>query len=155
MKIRYTLAVITFFINSVFGQYQNVRVSNPGSTSPEEVTIAINPSNPEQLAAGANIKFFYYSNTGGLTWTEKTLSSSLGVWGDPCVIYDGLNNLYFAHLSNPIAGYWIDRIVVQRSTDNGVTWNDGAGIGYQYPKNQDKEWMAVDLSDTPYKNNLY
>lgn len=148
--------LITFLIPfSLFGQYPNIRVSHPNSTTPEEVTIAINPTNPELLAAGANIKFMYYSTNGGLNWAEKTLSSSLGVWGDPCVIYDGLGNLYFAHLSNPINGYWIDRIVVQKSTDNGLTWNDGAGIGYQYPKNQDKEWMAVDLSDTPHKNNLY
>ena len=154
MKTTFTiLACLVSY--SLFGQYPNVRVSHPNSTSPEEVTIAINPINPEQIAAGANIKFMYYSNNGGLSWTEKTLSSSLGVWGDPCVIYDGLGNLYFAHLSNPINGYWIDRIVVQKSTDNGLTWSDGAGIGYQYPKNQDKEWMAVDLSDSPYKNNLY
>ncbi len=155
MRITFTIFIVSFWAAIIFGQYANIRVSNVASTTPEEVTIAINPSNPDQLAGGANIKFMYYSNNGGLSWTEKTLSSSLGVWGDPCVIYDGLNNLYFAHLSNPITGYWIDRIVVQRSTDNGVSWDDGAGIGYQYPKNQDKEWMAVDLSDTPYKNNLY
>jgi hypothetical protein len=151
-------AILILFIGitvAVNAQYTNIRVSSPGSNDPEEVTIAINPLNPDILAAGANIKYFYYSTNGGLNWTQKLLSSSLGVWGDPCVIFDGLGNLYFAHLSNPLNGYWIDRIVVQKSTDNGLTWNDGAGIGYNYPKNQDKEWLAVDLSTPQYKNYLY
>jgi hypothetical protein len=144
-----------FFSISILAQYTNIRVSNVSSTDPEEVTIAINTQNPNQLAAGANIKYFYYSNDAGLSWTQKTLTSTLGVWGDPVVIYDGLGHLYFAHLSNPISGYWIDRIVVQKSTDNGITWNDGAGVGFNHPKKQDKEWLAVDLQDTPYKNYIY
>ena len=54
-----------------------------------------------------------------------------------------------------LIGYFIDRIVVQKSTDNGLTWDDGKGIGLNSPKNQDKEWLAVDLSNDKYKNNLY
>jgi hypothetical protein len=149
------LLILFSFTTVIYSQYPNIRVSSPTSTDPEEVTIAINPLNPDILAAGANIKYFYYSTNGGLNWSQKLLSSSLGVWGDPCVIFDGLGNLFFAHLSNPLSGYWIDRIVVQKSTDNGLTWNDGAGIGYNYPKNQDKEWLAVDLSTPQYKNYLY
>jgi hypothetical protein len=148
--------ILFIFINAVlYSQYPNIRVSNVGSNDPEEVTIAINPLNPDILAAGANIKYFYYSTNGGQSWNQKLMSSSLGVWGDPCVIFDGLGNLYFAHLSNPMSGYWIDRIVVQKSTDNGLTWNDGAGIGYNYPKHQDKEWLAVDMSTPQYMNYLY
>ncbi len=150
-----TLLCSFLFSIQILAQYTNVRVSNAGSSDPEEVSIAINTMNPNQLGAGANITYFYYSNNAGTSWTQKTLSSSLGVWGDPVVIYDGLNNLYFGHLSNPISGYWIDRIVIQKSTDNGVTWNDGAGIGYNYPKNQDKHWLAVDLQNNSYKNYIY
>lgn len=147
-----TILLLTTITHS---QITNIRLSSTSSNDPEEVAIAINPNNPNQLAAGANIAYLYYSNNGGLNWTQKVMSSTLGVWGDPCLIYDGLGYLYFAHLSNPLQGYWIDRIVVQRSTDNGLTWNDGAGIGYNSPKNQDKEWLAVNLSDSPYKNHIY
>lgn len=133
-------------------QYPNVRVNNANSTDPEEVTIAINTANPNMLAAGANIKYMYYSTNGGFNWTQKNLSSTFGVWGDPCVTYDKSGNLFYGHLSNPVGGgYWIDRIVVQKSTDNGLTWNDGAGIGFTTPKNQDKEWLAVDYTN----NNVY
>lgn len=155
-RILLLLFFLTLISTSIFSQYQNYRVSNSLSIDPEEVTIAVNIKNPNQLAAGANLTYFYSSSDGGVNWTQKNMTSSLGVWGDPCLLYDGLGNLYYAHLSNPpSSGYWIDRIVVQKSTNNGLTWNQGAGIGFNSPKNQDKEWLAVDLQDTPYKNFLY
>lgn len=137
-------------------QYKNIRVNNPTSINPEEVTIAINPTNPLNLAAGANIRYYYYSMDGGHTWTEGQLSSPLGVWGDPCVTFDADGNLFFGHLSNPPdPGYWIDRIVVQKSTDGGQTWNNGSGIWFSPPKNQDKEWLIADMTQSPYRNRLY
>lgn len=141
---------------SLSAQFKNIRVDAASTTDAEEVAIAINTKNPAQVAAGANISYHFYSSDSALTWTQKSLTSSLGVWGDPCVIYDGLGNLYFAHLSYPgyVSANWIDRIVVQKSTDNGKTWNDGTGIFHNPPKQQDKEWLAVDLH-SQYKNNLY
>ena len=156
IKIYHIISSIILFSIPIHGQYQNVQISSKNSTDPEEVTIAINTQIPKQLAAGANIRYFYSSSDGGNTWKQSNMVSSLGVWGDPCLIYDGLGNLFYAHLSNPPSpGYWIDRIVVQKSTDNGATWNQGSGIGFNSPKNQDKEWLAVDLQDTPYKNFVY
>lgn len=40
-------------------QFQNIMVNKPSSQTPEKVTIAINPNNPNILAAGANIDFFF------------------------------------------------------------------------------------------------
>ena len=139
----------------VFAQFNNVKINNPNSTSPEEVTIAINRQNPSQMAAGANISFFYNSSDAGTTWTQSSLSSTFGVWGDPCVIYDTNGNLYFGHLSNPPHGEWIDRIVVQKSTNNGLNWDAGVGIGWNPPKNQDKEWLAVDRTTSNQAGNIY
>ena len=82
-------------------QYPNIRVSDPASTNPEEIVITINPANPLNLAIGANIDYYYYSLDGGQTWTEGRLSSTLGVFGDPCVVFDADGNLYYSHLSNP------------------------------------------------------
>ncbi len=137
------------------GQIVNVRVSPPTSTNPEEVVVAINPLNPSTLVAAANLNYFYYSTDAGETWSQGRLTSSLGVAGDPCVIFDALGNAYYGHLSNPAGGSWLDRIVVQKSTDGGKTWNDGAGIGLNGSKDQDKEWLAADMTDSPYRNNLY
>lgn len=154
-RFQFVILLIIFISGVSLAQYPNIRVSNTSSNDPEEVTIAINPVNPNILAAGANLRYFYRSTNGGTTWIQNQLTSSLGVWGDPCVIFDSLGYLYYAHLSNPITGYWIDRIVIQRSTDNGVSWNDGAGVGYTYPKNQDKEWLAVDLTRSAHRGNIY
>ncbi|MEM9340564.1 MAG: sialidase family protein, partial [Bacteroidota bacterium] len=32
----------------------------------------------------------------------------------------------------------------QKSTDGGLTWDDGTAIGFNHPKDQDKEWAVID-----------
>ncbi|MGD8413888.1 MAG: sialidase family protein, partial [Candidatus Latescibacterota bacterium] len=144
---------------AALAQFTNVRVSDPGYVDypPEEVVISINPADPLNIAAGANVTYYYYSTDGGYTWTQGNLTSTYGVWGDPCVTFDALGNLYFAHLSwpNQTAGDWLDRIVVQKSTNGGMTWDNGVGVGYNPPKDQDKEWIAADKTGSVYHNNLY
>ena len=105
--------------------------------------------------AASNLDFYYYSFDGGTTWTEGRMWSSLGVWGDPCVIFDAEGNLYYGHLSDPLDGDFIDRIVIQKSVDGGQTWNDGAGIGLNPPKDQDKEWLVADHTESPFRNTIY
>jgi hypothetical protein len=146
-------SLFLFSSTTLFSQYQNIKVSKSGK--PEEVTISINPTNPLNLAAGANIDYYYYSMDGGLTWTEGHLASTLGVYGDPCMIFDPDGNLYYSHLSIPSSESWLDRIVVQKSINGGMTWNDGVGIGLNPPKQQDKEWLVADFTNSAYHNNLY
>ena len=155
MKI--LIILFMFYVGALYAQFQNVKVSSDSSRQPNEVSIAINPVNTKLVAAGSNLKYYFASDNEGANWNEQTMSSlKLGVWGDPCVLYDGNGNLFYAHLSNPPTdGYWVDRIVIQKSTDNGINWNDGVGVGYNPPKNQDKEWLAVDLTNSNYRNNLY
>ncbi|MEJ2637450.1 MAG: T9SS type A sorting domain-containing protein [Calditrichia bacterium] len=150
-----TVFLLGMSLRSIYAQYPNVRVSSPGSMDPEEVTIAINPANPMNLAAGANISYYYYSMDGGYNWNQGNLVSPLGVYGDPCVNFDVNGNLYYAHLSNPASGYWLDRIVVQKSENGGMSWSEGAGVGLNPPKQQDKEWLVADLTSSAFRNNLY
>lgn len=152
--MRHFIAILLLLPVLVFGQYDNIRVDDPSTNDAEEVTIAINPVSPNYLAAGANISYFFYSADSGKTWNQTNLTSNYGVWGDPVVIFDEIGNLYFSHLSNPPSGYWIDRIVIQKSTDNGLTWNSGTHTGVTPPRNQDKEWLAVDMH-SQYKGNVY
>lgn len=148
-KIKYLL-IFMFCITIAEAQHTNVMISN--QNSPEEVSICIDPLNTNRLVAGANIDSYYYSTNTGSTWVLGTLASPYGVWGDPAIACDRYGNFYFFHLSNPPSGgTWIDRIVCQKSTNNGVNWNSGTFMGLNGSKAQDKHWPAIDRRN----NNIY
>lgn len=155
MNIKIVLFLLFTLSDEIFSQYQNVQVSNPNNSDPNEVSITINPMNPANIAAGANINYYYYSTNSGLSWAQGGLTSSLTVWGDPALTFDVNGHLYFGHLTNPAGPAFIDRIVVQKSTNGGVSWSDGVGIGLNLPKQQDKEWLAVDMTHSAHRNNIY
>jgi len=143
LKILFATLCIFFLNLNLIGQ--NIEISNSGN--PIEPSIMMDPKNPNILVAGSNLHYYYTSNDGGLTWNTQSLSSSYGVWGDPVIDVDTLGNFYFTHLSNPPSGNWIDRIVCQKSTDNGNTWSDGTYIGLNGTKAQDKQWTVVDRTN--------
>ena len=127
--------------------HPNVLVST--QNAPTETAICINPKNTNELVAGANVNNQYYSTNGGLTWTWRMLSSPYNVWGDPCVVVDTTGAFYYLHLSNPNpgGGYtfpFIDRIQVQRAATAAAPFSLRGTFGLNAPKQQDKEWAAVD-----------
>lgn len=130
-------------------QYTNILVSD--EEDPNETAIFINPKNTSQIVAGANLNSCYVSSDGGQNWNRKTMTSDLGVWGDPCVVVDTNGYFYFFHLSYPSQATWLDQIVCQRSTDGGLSWSSGSGMGKNDPKEQDKEWACVN----PLNNEIY
>lgn len=141
---RLTLSLLLLlFLGATFAQYQNVMISD--EQYPEEPSIMMNPKNPSQLVAGANLKSYYISEDGGHNWTRGDLvSQEYGVWGDPVIIVDTAGDFYYFHLSNPQIGNWIDRIVCQKLDFESGTWNDGTYMGLNGTKAQDKEWAVVD-----------
>jgi len=159
--MKYLVFLITIFLflnpSSGFAQspYPNVKIS--AEDGPNEVCIAINPLDVNNIVAAANIDAYYYSFDGGLTWAVRKLTSNLGVWGDPCVVPDTKGNFYYFHLANSIdSKIWLDRIVCQKSTDGGISWSQpGTYMGINAPHLQDKEWAAVDLTYSFYRNNIY
>ncbi|HEX2865788.1 MAG TPA: T9SS type A sorting domain-containing protein [Ignavibacteriales bacterium] len=157
MKAVILLMCVLFTFSVSQAQYTNVKI-NKTNNQPEEVAIAINPANPLNIAAGANINNYYYSFDSGKSWMEGRLSSPYGVWGDPSLTFDAAGNLYYAHLSAPpeSLGYWIDRMVVQKSADGGISWSPGIGVGFNPPRrNQDKEWISSDWTQSKFRNNIY
>ena len=148
-----------FFPTLLFSQpFENIKIgeSAPLRRGLCEPSIAINRQNPKNVVGAAILDQFFYSNDSGKTWRRDTLVSSYGVWGDPVLLTDYQGNIYFSHLSDPTGENWaseeiLDRIVVQKSSDGGQTWNDGSYMGLAHPKDQDKQWMAVD----PQTNALY
>lgn len=139
---RYSVMLVALWAltNSLWGQ--NVLISN--TNYPEEPSIKLNPKNPAIIVAGANLNNYYYSVDTGRTWNQGILTSPYGVWGDPVIDVDTLGNFYFFHLSNPSSGSWIDRIVCQKSVNNGQSWSPGTYTGLNGTKAQDKHWSVVD-----------
>jgi hypothetical protein len=143
MKKRLFTAFIAFiFCEIIAAQHPNIVIDNSGNA--DEPSICLDPRDPNRVVAGSNITNVYYSEDAGKTWTKKTQKSSFGVYGDPVIVCDTAGAFYHFHLSNPPTGSWIDRIVGQKSIDGGKTWNDGATMGKNGTKNQDKHWISVD-----------
>jgi hypothetical protein len=118
------------------------------TTGPCEPSIAINPVNPDEILAGSVLNNVYKSTDGGKTWSRDRLKSSWGVYGDPCLAADKNGYFYYLHLSNPdnkayTSKKFLNAIVLQKSTDAGLSWSEGTGIGHNEPKQQDKEWLAI------------
>ena len=148
LAILLTIAVLNF-AQAQKNPHKNILIGT--SYDPNEPTIAMDPNNPNILLAGPNISNLYVSKDGGNSWKEKRLRSSFGVWGDPVIIPDTAGNFYFFHLSNPPDGNWIDRIVCQKTEDNGKSWTNGSFMGLNGTKAQDKHWAIVD----PRTNYIY
>jgi len=141
-----------------FGQFKNILLDQQGPTDAYvcEPSVAINPKNPMNIVAGSVLNNVYVTADGGKQWQKIKLESPFGVYGDPSLVADNKGNFYYFHLSDPTHGTGgydsekLDRIVVQESNDGGLTWTPGESIGLNPPRDQDKQWPAVDT-----RGNLY
>lgn len=127
-----------------------------GMFNPSEPSIFISPDNDNIMVAAAILNRTYASSDGGRTWSTRFVESPFGVFGDPVITADKSGRFFFAHLSDPDgtgrqSERWLDRIVVQRSDDGGVSWSDGSYAGLNHPADQDKHWLVAD----PQSENLY
>lgn len=131
----------------MLGQVKTVKL-NADSLSPTEPSIAA--LSEKVFVAGAIYQDVYRTEDGGKTFTYCPLQSPLGVYGDPVLMRGKNGTAYYVHLSQTAGKPWgqfFDRIVVQKSTDFGKTFNQGVGVGHNQEKVQDKPW----LSSTSFK----
>ncbi len=148
LRVFFVFIVEIFMLDS-FAQvpFPNVRIDHKGR--PEEPSICIDPAHPNQLVAGANIRFVYASRDTGRTWSKRQIHSEWNVAGDPCIVVDTAGDFYYFSLSN--ADSWLDRMICNKSKDGGATWTEETYVGFNVLKDQDKEWACVD----PLNNALY
>jgi hypothetical protein len=133
-----TAAVIS--AQSILAQ-RVVRVSAPDAINPAEVSIAINPKNPDNIVAASfatgrppqarSGSYIYVSTDGGNTWkTIATADPKDLVQGDDVVTFASDGTAYHAHLS--FDGIRMARptraengMIVNVSRDNGLSWTEG------------------------------
>ncbi len=141
--------LLVFVIICVTGQTQTrfpVVYIDSSTYFVDEPSICVNPKNTNQIIAGTVINNYYWSNNSGVTWNGGILYSTWGVWGDPAITVDTNGNYYYIHLSyGNGGGWWIDRIVCNKSTDGGQTYDvTGTYMGLNTsPKRQDKAGLLL------------
>src|SRR5467141_4100777 len=138
---RLSVALTLPFFSCCVALAQNVvRVSEPDAINPAEVSIAINPRNPDNMV-GASFQrgrpprpssgsYNYLTLDGGKTWkTVPTVDPHNLTQGDDAVSFGADGSVYHAHLS--FVGIRVLRparaesgIIVDSSRDGGLSWND-------------------------------
>ena len=149
----------------------NTGAPNNGCSTPQnETTIAVNPTNPDNLVAGANDNrvvsprtglndgsgWAYASTNGGVTWANVQLpgltlqTGGKGVFkkmdaaADPVIAFGPDGTAYYANIvfnrATPASG-----IAVSVSADGGLTWSEPNMVSYSDAGNflHDKEWIAA------------
>jgi len=152
--------IITAFFLFVFAyadaQYPNIKIYENRAIPMGvcEPSIVVNPANEKNIVAGGILDYVFISNDAGHTWKTDKLKSESGVFGDPCLVADNKNHVYYLHLSDPENKGWsskklLDRIVVQRSDDGGNKWagDSYTGLNPDPEKDQDKQWACTNFNN--------
>ena len=174
MKRRNILAVLIATVSLTQAQ-QVVRITEPSAINPAEVSIAINPKNPDNMIA-ASLQIgrppkpragssHYVTFDGGKTWkTVPTPNASNLVQGDDVVAFSSDGIAYHVHLSfdgirqaRPARAE--NGMIVNVSKDEGNSWTDGTAavnhINTVIPF-EDKPGMVVDNAPaSSSKGNVY
>jgi hypothetical protein len=158
-----TLVFLILVLKSdiIFGQYQNIMISN--LNSPAETSIAINPVNPNQMVVGTNSTYqginrcsYFYTTNGGLNWSGGILYPAFGIlYCDPGIASDKLGNFYFTGdfgnwINPPLLGY----LYCMKSSNGGANWVTDTFANCS-PKMDDMPTICVDNSNSIYQNNIY
>lgn len=147
----------------------NVNTSCEHNVPHNETSIAINPTNPNNIIGGVNdyqlavnpgghvsetlLSRAHVSFDGGRTWTEYPLNSnsSYQATGDPSVAFDADGHAYYATLGFRFVGPANETtpdVIVSNSGDGGKTWTtsriaQGSGNATSVGEFLDKEYVAA------------
>ena len=147
----------------------NVNTSCEHNVPHNETSIAVNPTDPNNIIGGANdyqlaanpgghvtetlLSRAHVSFDGGKTWTEYPLnaSSNYQASGDPAVAFDASGEAYYATLGFRFVGPASETtpdVIVHASGDGGRTWNTrvialGSGNAGSVGEFLDKEYVAA------------
>jgi hypothetical protein len=140
--IRLAMILCVFIFNFAETRAQQVvRITDPSAINPAEVSIAINPNNPDNIIAASFQtgrppkpragSYHYVTSDGGKTWkTISTPNPNDLTQGDDVLAFSNDGIAYHAHLS--FAGIRMSRpvraengMIVNVSKDGGNTWSDG------------------------------
>ena len=176
MRLRSSFVLVLIFLSSQVAFAQRVvRVSDPDAINPAEVTIAINPKNPDNIVAASfqagrpprprYASYNYVSMDGGKTWKTVPVEDPKGLTqGDDAVYFSSDATAYHIHLS--FVGIRVaappraeSGMLVESSKDGGLTWSESVPainhINSVIPF-EDKPGIVVDNApQSKFKGNVY
>ena len=114
-----------------------------------EVHISVNPMNPTNFSAAWND--LNYGNSSrytlnGYDWFLSNPSWGATMSGDPVTGFDSLGNCFQDNMFGGITG-----TKLAKSTNGGANWINVISFN----TGNDKNWIAVDQTNGPYKNYIY
>ena len=151
------IAIVAAFIPLfVFGQIRNTHFGNPVLEG-NEPSIAINPTNKNDIWLGYNTSNLFHSVDAGKTWESVNTNTTHGYYGDPVLKFSNKGIIYFTHLAKNKSKKWptwFDCIVFERSLDGKVF--ESTCVASDKNKMQDKPWFSIDEGlKSKYHGNLY
>jgi len=118
-----------------------------------DVHIAASPIDSNILVASNGIGV-YYSNDGGLHWVTTWRGGS----GDPSLAYDSNGAAFFTRLQARPELHITSYVAVMKSPNGGSSWNQPVTIASSPDSTVfflDKPWIAVDTSNSSFRNRVY
>lgn len=173
---RLTLLLEIFLLPlALVSAQQVVRITEPAAINPAEVSIAINPKNPDNMIAASFQtghppqpragSYHYVTFDGGKTWkTVPTPNPTNLVQGDDVVAFSSGGIAYHAHLS--FDGIRLARptraengMIVNVSKDGGNSWTDGTAavnhVNTVIPFEDKPGLIADNAPSSRFKGNVY
>ncbi len=168
---------------SVFNGNSLLNCNNLGIR--DETTIAVNPTNPNNIIAASHryrlsqqgstflvsvVSAAYTSTDGGTTWTNIIPPfGNYQFWGDPSLTFDSKGRAYFALIADhegqaqgPVFLFTNVSVIVYFSDDGGFTWNgpvtvaQGNGGVRGAGDFNDKVWVTADQNpNSPFQDRAY
>jgi hypothetical protein len=160
---------------STQSSHRIVRVTSPDVRGPAEVSVAINPTDPDNFIVSMYARGpkegprvtnrISVTHDAGRTWQGRAAANpEKRVQGDDAVLFDADGRALHSYISfegirAPRPSRAVNGIFVRRSEDNGRTW--GRPVAVVDHRNtvtpfEDKPWPGIDRVDgSPYQGNVY
>ena len=143
--------------------HQHKTQVEPDSFAFGQTIVALTQSGRWFSGGGSSNLVFSSSQNGGRTWTTGglpgTTINSGGPWpriSDPSVAFDPQDNVWLALGLGIDAGGSGHILLVNRSTDGGVTWSNPVTAGTAPGTFWDKTWITCDTwAQSPHYGNCY
>ncbi len=143
--------------------HQHKTQVEPDSFAFGQTIVALTQSGRWFSGGGSSNLVFSTSQNGGRTWTTGglpgTTINSGGPWpriSDPSIAYDPQDNVWLALGLGIDAGGNGHILLVNRSTDGGLTWSNPVTPGTRPESFWDKTWITCDTwAQSPHYGNCY